>query len=431
MKTILRAIACSWPFYFALCLQAQVLAPYNPSHIQSSKMDPERLARIHALVQQYVDSQWIAGATLLFARNGKIFYQEAIGYSDVSKKKPLKNDDIFRIASQTKAITSVAVMILMEEGKLLLDDKVSKYLPSFARPQVLDKFNPVDSSYTTVPAKGEITIRHLLTHTSGIGYATIGSREATAIYGKQDITWGIGVYPGRIMANDMEKLGRLPLMHQPGEKFTYGLNTDVLGYLVEKVSGMALDKFFKERIFDPLGMKDTWFYLPQKDQGRLVKLHLDKNGRMEVAGETFERNGTFLSDYANTRGTYFAGGGGLVSTAYDYTIFLEMLRNRGNYNGKRIISKNSVRMMTSNQIGDIDRGPEEKFGLGFGIITAQGSVRTGLPEGSFVWGGAFSSVYWVDPKYQITGQVFANQYPNYHPELNSKIKTLLYSALLE
>jgi CubicO group peptidase (beta-lactamase class C family) len=205
----------------------------------------------------------------------------------------------------------------------------------------------------------------------------------------------------------------------------------VLGYLIEKVSGMPLDKFFRERIFDPIGMKDTWFYLPAEKQSRLVRLHLDKNGKMEVAGETYVRNGTFLSDYANTKGTYFSGGGGLVSTAYDYSMFLEMLRNGGIYNGKRILSKNSVRMMTTNQIGDIDRGPNEKFGLGFGIITPQGSVRTGLPEGSFIWGGAFSSVYWVDQKYNIVGQVFINQYPNSHPDLNDKIKILLYSALLD
>jgi CubicO group peptidase (beta-lactamase class C family) len=431
MKISFRFIVAALGLMFISSLHAQLLQPYALANAVAAKMDGTRLARIDSLVQQYVDSQWIAGATLLFARDGKIFYQKAIGYSDMGKKTPIKNDAIFRIASQTKAITSVAVMMLLEEGKFLLDDRVSKYLPSFAKPQVLDTFNPADSSYTTVPAKSEITIRQLLMHTSGIGYATIGSKEANAIYGKQDITWGIGVFPGRIMAHDMEKLGRLPLMHQPGEKFTYGLNTDVLSYLIEKVSGIPLDVFFKQRIFDRLGMKDTWFYLPKDKQARLVKLHIDKRGSMEVAGETYERNGTFLSDHANTQGTYFAGGGGLVSTAYDYSIFLEMLRNGGLYNGQRIVSRNSVRMMTTNQIGDIDRGPNEKFGLGFGIITPQGSVRTGLPEGSFVWGGAFSSTYWVDPTHNIVGQIMVNQYPNSHPDLNDKIKILLYSSLME
>jgi CubicO group peptidase (beta-lactamase class C family) len=383
------------------------LKPYAADNVKYVSMDVERLTRIDALVKQYVDSQWIAGATIIAARNGQIVYQKAIGYADVSKKTPLTNESIFRIASQTKAITSVAVMMLFEEGKFLLDDPISRYIQAFAKPQVLDKFNAADSSYTTVPAKGEITIRQLLTHTSGISYAQIGTKEANAIYGKANITAGIGVENGRLLGPDMLKLAKLPLMHQPGEKFTYGLNTDVLGYLVEVVSGQPLDKFFRERILDPLGMNDTWFYLPASKHNRLVTLHTeDSLKKVSVAGESLNRNGAWISNYPNMAGTYFSGGAGLSSTAYDYAIFMEMMRNGGIYKGKRILSKNSVDMMTQNQIGNVDRGPNEKFGLGFGIITEQGSSRLGLSTGSYSWGGAFSSTYWIDPKEKIVAQVF-------------------------
>jgi CubicO group peptidase (beta-lactamase class C family) len=320
-------------------------------------------------------------------------------------------------------------MMLMEEGKLLLDEPISKYIPAFAKPQVLDKFNPADSSYTTIPAKGEITIRQLLTHTSGISYAQIGTKEANAIYSKADITAGIGVEYGRMLGADMLKLAKLPLLHQPGEKFTYGLNTDVLGYLVEVVSGQPLDKFFSEKILEPLGMKDTWFYLPADKHNRLVTLHTENDQRKVIAaGESINRNGAWTSDYPKNKGTYFSGGAGLSSTAYDYAIFMEMLRNGGIYNGKRIISRNSVDMMSQNQIGTVDRGPNEKFGLGFGILTEQGSSRLGLSSGTYSWGGAFSSTYWIDPKEKIVAQVFINQSPISHGDIHDKCKVLLYSA---
>ena len=395
-------------------------------------MDADRLSKIDEVFEEYLKKGRIAGATIIAARNGLIVYQKAFGYSNLLKKTPSKNEDIYRIASQTKAITSVGIMMLLEEGKLLLDDPISKYLPVFAKPNVLEKFQFSDSSYTTVPAKGEITIRQLLTHTSGIGYAQIGSKEANAMYAKAGITAGIGVSPGKILKADMEKLATLPLLHQPGERFTYGLNTDVLGYLIEVISGQPLDGFFRQRIFEPLGMDDTWFYLPVPKQSRLVALHTEDSLRKVVtAGESIYRNGTWLSNYPNTRGTYLSGGAGLSSTALDYAIFMEMLRNGGIYNGVRILSKNAVDMMTQNQIGNIDRGPYEKFGLGFGIITEQGSGKLGLSPGSYSWGGAFSSTYWIDPKEKIVAQVFINQSPISYGDIHDKFKILLYSAILE
>lgn len=412
------------------CLSGSTQTLTLPENSPKAMAEVKRLEKIDGLFRQYIDSGWIAGATVIAAKDGKIVYHKAFGYSDLSEKKPMKTNHIFRIASQTKAITSAAVMMLFEEGKFLLDDPVSKYIPAFRKPVVLDKFNPEDSSYTTLPAKSEITIRQLLTHTSGIGYAQIGSREANAIYAKADITAGIGVQRGRLLSTDMLKLAKLPLMHQPGERFTYGMSIDVLGYLVEVVSGQSFDEFLRNRIFAPLGMSDTWFYLPAEKQNRLVTLITeDPSGKVMDAGESINRNGEWMSDYPNSKGTYFSGGAGLSSTALDYAIFMEMMRNGGVYNGKRILSRNSVDMMTQNQIGSLSLGPNGKFGLGFEILTETGSARLGLSEGTFSWGGAFSSTYWIDPVEKIVGQVFLNQSPSSHSEIHDKFKVMLYSLL--
>ena len=405
---------------------SQILQTAAPSFVQVSE---ERLQRVDGLMQQYIDSGWINGATAIIARNGKIIYYKGLGYDDAGTKKPLQKDAIMRIASQTKAITSVAVMMLYEEGKFLLDDAVSKYIPEFKNPVVLDSFNESDTTYTTVPAQSEITIRQLLTHTSGIQYAQIGSKIFKAIYAKAGIVAGIGV--DRIkLADVMKKLGPLPLAHQPGEKFTYGLNTDLLGYLVEVVSGMSFDVFLKKRIFDPLGMKDTWFYLPADKQNRLATLYTeDDNKHLKKAEETMNINGIFYTNYPNMNGTYFSGGGGLASTAYDYAIFMQMLLNNGVYNGKRILSRNTIRMMTTNQIGDLTLGHGNTFGLGFEIVTKKGSAFSPRPEGSYSWGGMFSSSYWIDPKEKIVAQLFLQLYPNSHGDIHEKFKVLTYQAL--
>lgn len=406
---------------------APVLTEASPASVG---MSAERLARIDNLVKEYVDKRWIAGATVLVARNGKIVYYKGLGYDDIDTKTPIKKDAICRIASQTKAITSVAVMMLYEEGKLLLGDPISKYIPEFKNPRVLDKFNEADTTYTTVPAKREITIHDLLTHTSGIGYAQIGSKESNAIYYKAGVVGGIGV--DKILLGDkMKILGGLPLMHQPGEKFTYGLNTDLLGYLVEVISGMNLDEFFRKRIFEPLGMKDTYFYLPKEKRSRLATLYTEDSAtkRIKKNGETYQLNGTLYINYPDMDGTYYSGGGGLSSTAYDYSIFMQMLLNRGEYNGKRILSRAGVRMMTTNQIGDLNVG-DNKFGLGFGIATEKSVVNNPSSPGTFSWGGMFSSSYWIDPTEKIVAQFFLQQFPNSHSDIHDKFKALVYQAII-
>lgn len=404
---------------------AKTIKEVTPS---SAGFSAERLARIDKTLQEYVDKKWLAGGSAIIVHNGSIVYYKAFGYDDIDAKKAEKKDAIFRIASQTKAITSVAIMMLYEQGKLLLDDPVSKYILEYKNQKVLDKFNEADTTYTTVPVKRDITIRDLLTHTSGIAYAQIGTKESNAIYYKNGIWAGIGV-DKIVLADKMKKLGAMPLMHQPGEKWTYGLNTDLLGYLVEVISGVSLADYFAKNIFEPLGMKDTYFYLPKEKYNRLATVFSeDSTSHVRKMEEYYELNGKMYSNYPATAGTYYSGGGGLSSTAYDYAVFMQMLLNEGEYNGKRILSRNSIRLMTTNQIGDLSFG-DNKFGLGFGITTEKGASKTPVSPGTFDWGGMFSSSYWIDPKEKITGQLFINQFPNSHGDIHNKFKVLVYQAL--
>lgn len=400
------------------CTQTSNLNEASPV---TAKVSEERLAHIDKVIQQGIDSGWIAGAVGFIARDSKIVYDKAFGYSDLEAKSLMNRDNIFRIASQTKAITSIAVMMLFEEGKLLLDDPISKYIPEFAHPNVLDKFNEKDTTYTTIPAKREVTIRDLLTHTSGIDYAGIGSRNMTAIYSKAGIPTGF-VSEKILLADKMKALGKLPLVHQPGEKFTYGLNVDVLGYLVEVLSGENLDQFFHKHIFEPLGMNDTYFYLPAAKQNRLVKVNTEDNNHHVI--NTTEA----MVNYPLAEGTYYSGGAGLSSTIKDYAIFLQMLLNKGEYNGKRFLARRTVEIITTNQIGDLNLGTD-KFGLGFEITTAAGQARLGVSEGSFAWGGYFSTTYWADPKERLVCLLFMQQSPMTHYEITDKFRALVYQSL--
>jgi CubicO group peptidase (beta-lactamase class C family) len=389
----------------------------------------KRLSRIDTVLKEYVDKGRMNGAVAMIVHDGKIVYYKNFGYNDQEAKTPMQKDGIFRIASQTKAITSVAVMMLFEEGKFMLDDPISNFIPEFKNPKVLDKYNKADTTYTTVPAKREITIRDLLTHTSGLGYAQIGSTEAKNIYYKAGVVGGIGV-PDFVLADKMKILGGLPLFHQPGEKWTYGLNDDVLGYLIEIVSGMSLKDFLTKRIFEPLGMKDTYFYLPADKKNRLVMLYTEDSVTKKPVKMPVKLNlyADMYRDYPKMNGTYYSGGAGLSSTVYDYAIFLQMLLNGGEYNGKRLLSHNSVRMMTMNQIGDISRGVN-KFGLGFGITTERGSALLPTQEGTFEWGGMFATTYWVDPKEKLIGLVYRNIWPTSWGGLGNLYKVLVYQAM--
>ena len=419
----LKILSIKLALLAGLSLSSLAQSNLLPALPATASVSAERLQHVDAVIQQSINNKQIAGATALIARNGKIVYNKAFGYSDVEAKTPMRTDNIFRIASQTKAITSVAVMMLFEEGKLLLDDPISKYIPAFSRPVVLDQFNAADTTYTTTPAKREITIRDLLTHTSGIEYAVIGSPTFKAIYAKAGIP--VGFEGGATSLREaVDKLAKLPLAHNPGEKFTYGLNTDVLGCLVETVSKKSLDKFFEERIFQPLGMKDTYFFLPASKQNRLIPIYtFDANNNFVK----YERNGVITADYPTRKGTYFSGGAGLSSTITDYATFLQMLLNGGVYNGKRLLARRTVELMTSNQIGDLDlRG--DKFGLGFQITSEKNQAKLGVSKGTFAWGGYFGTTYWVDPKEKIVGLIFIQQSP-LKSDIHDKFKAAVYQSL--
>lgn len=397
----------------------QELKPGTPASVQVSA---ERLNRIDSMIIQSIENKWIAGAVGFIARDGKIIYNRAFGESDLENGTPMQTDAIFRIASQTKAIASIGLMMLFEEGKFLLDDPVSKYIPEFANPQVIDKYNPEDTSFTTIPARREITIRDLFTHTSGIDYAGIGSPMMNAVYSKAGIMGGFGNDMITI-GDDIRLLGKQPLVHQPGERFTYGLNVDVIGYLVEILSGQKLDQFLKTRLFDPLGMEDTWFYLPEDRHQRLVKVNTEDQNRTVVP-----MPGQEIVNYPLTNGVYFSGGAGLSSTTRDYAIFLQMLLNKGEYKGKRFLSSRTVELITSNQIGDLNVG-KDKFGLGFEITTEAGQAVLGISEGSFAWGGYFGTTYWADPEERLVCLLFMQQVPLSHGEIQNKFKAMVYQAL--
>lgn len=425
-KITILAFACFLGASAFAQLKHPVLTPGSPD---KNGFSAERLQRIDKLVQRYIDSNWISGAIALVAKDGNIVYHKAIGYDDKSQNKLLQKDAIWRIASQTKAITSVGIMQLYEDGKLMLDDPISKYIPAFRKPVVLDKFNKADTTYTTIPAKREITIRDLLTHTSGIAYAQIGNETANAIYYKAGVVGGIGL-KGGLLKDNILKLASLPLAHHPGERFTYGLNTDVLGYLIEVLSGVSLDEYFRKNIFEPLGMKDTYFYIPKEKQNRLAMLHTDDATKHVInTPESLNVNGALYRDYPNFAGTFYSGGGGLVSTAYDYAVFMQMLLNEGEYNGKRLLSRHAVHLMTINQVGDIQIGRAAKFGLGFQIVTEGDESRNAISLGTFSWGGMFASSYWIDPKERIVAQFVLQHYPFSHGDIAEKFKVAVYQAL--
>jgi CubicO group peptidase (beta-lactamase class C family) len=386
-------------------------------------MSPERLQRVDNLINDHLNKGQIPGAVVFIARNGKIVYHKAYGFSDMENKITLKKDDIFRIASQTKAITSLAAMMLYEEGKFLLDDPLSRYIPEFKNPKVLVSVNWTDTTYTTMPAKSEITIRQLLTHTSGIDYASIGSQEFKAIYAKAKVPSGIGS-ANMVLAEKMKVLAGLPLKHHPGEQFTYGLNTDVLGYLVEVLSGQSLDQFFKTRIFQPLGMNDTYFYLPKEKQNRLVYLYQTKNGKL-LKMETPTYDGS-NPQYPTLAGSYFSGGAGLSSTVEDYSKFLQLFVNKGEYNGVRLLSRKTVELMLTNQT----QPPiTTQFGLGFGLETSANDHQSIYTIGSFSWGGAFNTHYWADPKEKLVAMIFTNMYASPVWNIGDKFKVAVYGAV--
>lgn len=401
--------------------------PLNEATPESAGMSGERLNRINVMINEAIKQDNIPGAVALVARNGKIVYYKSFGMADNESKRVLKRDDIFRIASQTKAITSTAVMMLWEEGKFQLDDPISKYIPEFASAGVLDSFNEKDTTYTTKPSNKPITIRHLLTHTSGIGYGMIdGDERFRKIYLKAGIIDAFTTEPVTIKEN-IKKLAKLPLHNNPGEKFIYSEGLDVLGYFIEIISGKPLDQFFRERIFDPLGMNDTWFYLPQSKNDRLVTVQTIRDGKWIK----FPPTSYYDPDYP-VKGArkFFAGGAGLSSTAKDYATFLQMYLNNGELNGVRILSRTTVQFMMANQIGDLWGNAGEYYGLAFGVLDQKGEDMGGRgSKGTFQWGGYFNTQYFADPEENVIGILMKQTQDISLDETGWKFKLLVGQAI--
>lgn len=403
---------------------AQVLSPVVT---KSKNLDPVKLAQIDSLLNKYVANNWLVGASTIIVKDNQVVYYKGHGFANQASKKPMEANAIFRIMSQTKAITSLAILQLFENGKIGLDQAVGDFIPSFYKQTVLKDFNAADTTYTTVPAKRNITIRDLLTHTSGIDYAAIGSKNMQAIYAKADMPSGLGKSNASLL-DVMKKLGTLPLVHQPGEKFTYGLNSDLLGCIVEIVSGMSLEAYFNKNIFEPLGMRDTYFNVPASKANRLPTVYTeDSNNKIIEWGPTF-RN--IDPNYPLLGTTFFSGGAGLSSTAYDYAVFLQMILNGGKYNGKQIISPRTAALMLSPQL-DFKFDGLNDFGLGFAITSDKASNLEARNKGSFSWGGYYGTNYWADPKEKLICLIMTQHTPNSHFGFQGKIENIIYGSLVK
>jgi len=394
---ILLLTVCTACFKEQRASQLQILPEATASSVGMSE---ERLNRIDSMLEQAIQDNKIPGAVAIVVKNGNIVYHKAFGMANNTSQKKLETDAIFRIASQTKAITSTAVMMLWEEGKFQLDDPISKYIPEFENAQLLDTFNPQDSSYTTKPTTNQITIRNLLTHTSGIGYGINGSDERfKKLYAKAGII-DLFTTENISIADNIKKLAKLPLHHNPGEKYTYGESLDVLGYFVEVISKMPFDEFLRTRIFEPLGMYDTQFYLPESKYDRLVTVQTKEADKWINYPVTF-----YDTNYPKTGAKRFlSGGAGLTSTAKDYATFLQMYVNKGELYGIRILSRTTVETILTNQMSYISKDIPVVYGLAFGLVDAKRHDLGGSgSEGTFEWGGYFNTQYFADPEEDFVG----------------------------
>lgn len=400
--------------------------PLSKADATSVGISSERLRRIDAMLEKAVAENQVPGIVALIARNGKIVFQNAYGMADNTSKKALKEDAIFRIASQTKAITSTAVMMLWEEGKFRLDDPISKYIPEFGEAQVLDTYNETDGTYTTEAAENQITIRHLLTHTSGLGYGVIDSDERfQKIYAKAGIT-DLFTTEDISIESSVKKLAKLPLHHNPGDAYVYSEGLDVLGYFIEVISGMPFDAFLRKRIFDPLEMDDTWFYLPKEKHNKLVSVQQFTNGQWKKYPITF-----YDTDYPMKGAKrFFSGGAGLSSTAEDYATFLQMYLNNGELNGIRILSRTTVNSIMGNQSGDLFGGNARDYGLAFGLVTEHGEVLgSNGSEGTFDWGGYFNTQYFADPEENVIGILMKQTQGKVSDETGWKFRQMVFAAI--
>jgi len=407
MKTTLQTlIIIVFSLVVPFAAHAKQIPTTSPEDVGMSQ---EKLARVIPAVQALVDTEKIAGASVIVARKGEIVLFETFGMMDIDSKKSTEKDTIFRFYSMTKPVTSVAVMMLYEEGKVNLDDSVSKYIPEFKGLKVYDE------SGKHIEQEREMSIRDLLRHTSGLTYGFFGNTPVDKMYRARSVfDWDSS------LQDMIEKLSEIPLLYQPGTKWHYSVSTDVLGYIVEKISGQSLDKFFKQRIFKPLKMKDTAFNVPAKKAERFAACY----GPNLTGGLNIVDNPA-TSMYLKKL-SLLSGGGGLVSTARDYLRFCQMLLNKGQLDGKQLLRPETVEMMTTNQLPDsVRRGKDGGFGLGFSVRLKDGE----FPKGEYGWGGMASTHFWISPKQDLI-VIALSQYMPYSARLENTVKPIVYDSIL-
>jgi CubicO group peptidase (beta-lactamase class C family) len=382
----------------------------------------ERFERLDQLIQKQIDEEKMAGVNTLVLRHGKAAYFKSAGMMNIEEQIPMKKDAIFRIASMSKAVTSVAVMMLYEEGKFMLNDPVADYIPAFEDP-VVAVTDSSEKGYHTVPAERPITIRHLLTHTSGLTYGYGISQD---VHEEAGLTGWYFADREQPIGELVNRLAKLPLNAQPGQEWHYGYSTDVLGYFVEVVSGMPLDEFFRKRIFEPLEMEDSHFFLPPEKSDRLAPVYgFNDEGTLELMEPTSS------TDYIHGPRTTFSGGAGLLSTITDYGVFLQMLLNGGEFNGTRLLSPQTVRLMHTNHTGDKYAWESLGFGLGFKVVEDLGEYGELSSVGAYGWGSAYYPIYWVDPKTDMTCLFLTQLMPADNLPFGDLFKNMVYQAMVE
>ncbi len=387
-----------------------------------SRLSPEKLKRLNAELDSYVAAGKLAGGVLWVGRRGQA-HVYAFGQRDVESRAPMREDTMFRIASQTKALVSTATLMLQEEGKLLIGDPVSKYLPEFRETTVA--VPKTGGGYDIVKARRPITIRDLLTHTSGVGY---GSGAASDKWQAAGITGWYFADRQEPIRETVSRMASLPFESHPGERWVYGYSTDILGALIEQVSGQSLDELLRSKIFAPLGMNDTYFYVPESKRDRVATVYsLGATGRVERTPD----QGGMVSQGSYTAGPRrsFSGGAGLISTARDYARFLQLMLNGGELDGVRLLSRPTVELMTSNHLRGLSFTEGQGFGLGFAVLTDLGARGTPGSVGEYGWGGAYHSTYWVDPKEQMVVVYLTQLIPAGDVDDHAKVRALLYAAI--
>jgi CubicO group peptidase (beta-lactamase class C family) len=402
--------------------QLSVSAPLDPTGFLK-----ERLNRIDETITAEIASGKIPGAVALIARDGKLAYHQSFGFSDIAASAPMKKDSIFRIASMTKAVTAVSAMILYERGLFQLNDPISKYIPEYADMMVVSEVNSNGDVSAVVAAKTPIKIIDLFTHSSGLSYP-FASNSLQSSYVRAGIIDGM-TSKETTLATQMKLLAEQPLLFEPGSNYTYGLSIDLLGYLVEVVSGRSLNQFFNEEIFVPLKMHDTHFYLPENKFDRLVTLYAETEEAELVVSRGTESN-IILDNPRYPIGsgkTYYSGGAGLSSTAYDYSRFIQMLLNEGDLDGSRILSRKSVELMRSARV-DSNGDQVSDFGLSFEVVVDPAQTGELGSVGTFSWSGAYLTSYWIDPSENLIA-VFMSQVRPSQSDIRAKFSTLVYQAL--